>query len=100
MIKIYSMPTCPYCTYVEEQVKNDDNYVIIDIGSHVKYMHEFLELRDHNVAFKQAIAEGDIGLPCFVKEDGSVTLEPSDLGLHSYSEVLNKKVCRIGSKNC
>ena len=30
------METCPDCTYVEEQVKGNDNYEIIDIGKHVK----------------------------------------------------------------
>lgn len=41
MIKIYGMETCPDCTYVEEQVKDNDNYQIVDIGRHVKYLKEF-----------------------------------------------------------
>ena len=31
MIKIYGMPTCPDCTYVEEQIKGNDRYQVIDI---------------------------------------------------------------------
>lgn len=48
MIKIYGMHTCPDCTYVEEQVEGNARYEIIDIGTHVKYLKEFLRLRDHS----------------------------------------------------
>ena len=40
MIKIYGMPTCPDCTYVEEQIKGNDRYQVIDIGAHVKNLKE------------------------------------------------------------
>lgn len=46
MIKIYGMETCPDCTYVKEQVRGNDRYQLIDIGLHVKYLKEFLKLRD------------------------------------------------------
>ena len=26
MIKIYGMPSCPYCAYVDEQVKGDKRF--------------------------------------------------------------------------
>ena len=51
MIKIYSMNTCPDCIYVEEQIQGDDRYEIIDIGSHVKYLKEFLRIRDNSPVF-------------------------------------------------
>lgn len=54
MIKIYGMATCPDCTYVDEQVKGNGKYDVIDIGAHVKYMKEFLRLRDANPAFDAA----------------------------------------------
>lgn len=45
------METCPDCTYVEEQVKGDNRYEIIDIGRHVRNLKAFLKLRDtHPVA--------------------------------------------------
>ena len=28
MIKIYGMPTCPYCAYVDEQVKGDKRFKV------------------------------------------------------------------------
>ena len=37
MIKIYGMKTCPDCTAITEQVKNNNRYEIIDIGEHVRF---------------------------------------------------------------
>lgn len=54
MIKIYSMNTCPDCIYVEEQIQGDDRYEIIDIGSHVKHLKEFLRIRDNSPVFNEA----------------------------------------------
>ena len=97
MIKIYGMPSCPYCAYVEEQIKNNPEFVYIDIGKNVHDLSVFLDLRDHNPVFEPYKAEGDVGIPCFVKEDGTVTLEPSEVGLHSLSET---KACRLDGKGC
>lgn len=83
MIKIYGMETCPDCTYVEEQVKGDDRYQVIDIGAHVRNLKEFLQIRDHSAAFDHARKTGAAGIPCFVLEDGTVTLVPEDAGLKS-----------------
>ncbi len=85
------MPTCPYCMYVERQVEGNPNFQIVDIGSHVKLLKEFLALRDKEPVLVEAKKKGDLGIPCFVREDGSVTLEPSEVGLHSYSEVLSAR---------
>ena len=33
MIKVYGMPTCPYCDYVHEQIKGrEDEFEYINIG--------------------------------------------------------------------
>ena len=32
-----------------------------------------MDLRDSNPAFDQAKAIGDVGIPCYVREDGTVT---------------------------
>ena len=81
MIKIYGMDTCPDCVYVEEQVKGDDRYQVIDIGRHVKDLKAFLRLRDHQPVFDAAKQAGAAGIPCFVLEDGTVTLTPEEAGL-------------------
>ena len=45
------------------------------IGEHVANMKEFIRLRDTNPVFDEAKREGYIGIPCFVKEDGTVCFE-------------------------
>ena len=87
MIKIYGMETCPDCTYV---------YEVIDIGQHVRDLKAFLRLRDHHPAFDEAKSVGAVGIPCFVLEDGTVTLNPEDAGLRSrrYSYFESRR-CRI-----
>ena len=76
MIKIYGMSSCHDCTHVWEQVKGKEGYEVIDIGLHVRDLKVFLKLRDHSPAFASAKARGAAGIPCFVLEDGTVTLSP------------------------
>lgn len=99
MIKIYGMQTCPDCTYVEEQVKGNSRYEIIDIGQHVRNLKEFLKLRDHNPVFDAAKKSGAAGIPYFVLEDGTVTLTPEDAGLQS-RPVSEGATCNIDGSGC
>ena len=47
MIKIYGMPTCPYCDYVHEQVRGrEDEFEYINIGENISNMGAFIRLRD------------------------------------------------------
>lgn len=55
----------------------------MDIGEHVKILKEFLAIRDNNELFDECKENGYAGIPCFVREDGSVTLVPEDVGLES-----------------
>ena len=83
MIKIYGMPSCPDCSFVERQAEGRAGYEIIDIGSHVKFLKEFLRLRDGSPVFDDARRHGRAGIPCFVLDDGRVTLVPEEAGLKS-----------------
>lgn len=99
MIKIYGMSTCPDCTYVEEQAKGNDKYEIIDIGSHVKNLKSFLRLRDSNKVFEEAKKTGSVGIPCFVLEDGTVTLIPEEAGLTS-RPIAEGATCNLDGTGC
>lgn len=81
MIKMYVMESCPYCAHVLKQVERNKHFKVIDIGTQVSYLKEFLHLRDHHSAFAEVRTEGDVGVPCYVLEDGSVTLYSKDVGL-------------------
>lgn len=98
MIKIYGMKTCPDCIAVDKNVEGDKRYEIIDIGSHIKYLKEFLHLRDNNSVFDDAKKHGYAGIPCFVLEDGTVTLSPKEAGIN-----LNETPaasCRLDGSGC
>ena len=99
MIKIYGMPTCPDCTYVEEQIKGNDRYQVIDIGAHVKNLKEFLRLRDSSPAFDGARRSGAAGIPCFLLKDGTVTLVPEEAGLRS-RHVAEGASCGVDGSGC
>lgn len=98
MIKIYGMKTCPDCIAVDKHVEGDNRYEIIDIGSHIKYLKEFLHLRDNNSVFDDAKKHGYADIPCFVLEDGTVTLSPKEAGIN-----LNETPaasCRLDGSGC
>ena len=88
MIKIYGMPTCPYCDYIYEQIKGRENeFEYINIGENIRNMGAFTRLRDKNPAFDHSKEIGDVGIPAFVLEDGTITLDPADVGLVEYGLV-------------
>lgn len=98
MIKIYGMKTCPDCVFVDEQVKGNDRYEVIDIGEHVRNLKAFLSLRDNNPVFDDAKKHGYAGIPCFVLEDGRVTLTPEEAGLKS--QKAGAPSCSLDGKGC
>ena len=66
------MESCPDCTDVKALYSNHPDYELVDIGQQARNLKEFLALRDHHPAFAKVRERGTIGIPCFVKEDGSV----------------------------
>ena len=99
MIKMFVMETCPDCEYVKKQVEGNPDFEIIDIGKHVRNLKEFLKLRDTNPAFDEAKEIDDIGIPCYLLEDGSVTLYSKDVGLQPNPDAEGTS-CSINSKGC
>lgn len=103
MVKIYGLPTCPYCDYIHEQVKGRENeFEYINIGEHVRNMSAFVRLRDSNPAFDHSKEIGDIGIPAFVFEDGRVSLDPADCGLIEYgvADACSIEDHKNGKKGC
>ena len=69
MVKVYVMASCPDCTEVKALYSNNPEYELIDIGQQARSLKEFLALRDHHPAFEKVRERGNIGIPCFVRED-------------------------------
>ena len=103
MIKIYGMPTCPYCDYVHEQIKGrEDEFEYIDISKHIRNLSAFMRLRDNSPVFDHCKEIGDVGVPAFIFEDGRISIDPADAGLIEYGSEI---VCSIedhknGRKGC
>lgn len=103
MIRIYGMPTCPYCDYVHEQIKDqEDAFEYINIGENIRNMSAFMRLRDTNPVFDRMKAIGDVGIPAFVFEDGRVSVDPVDAGLIEYGAANACSVAdhKSGRKGC
>lgn len=97
MTKVYVMATCPDCYQVKEKLKDQPLYEIIDIGEHVRNLKAFLRLRDTHPAFATIKAQGNIGIPCFVDEDGKVSFDRDDLNLDELPEGAS---CSLDGKGC
>lgn len=108
MIKVYVMETCPDCSFIKQQAKNDLRFQIIDIGDHVKNLKEFLSLRDNNPVFKTTRKNGSIGIPCFLLEDGSITFSYEEINISKTTAIADKidnfieegSSCSIDGKGC
>lgn len=82
MITIYGMNTCPDCVVIKKQIAGrEEEFTYKEIGEHVKILKEYLHLRDTKDVFEEAKKNGQAGIPCFVFENGNVSLNPEDAGL-------------------
>ena len=64
MIRIYGMPTCPYCDYVHEQITGrEDEFEYINIGENIRNMSAFTRLRDTSPVLNTAKKSGMWAFP-------------------------------------
>lgn len=76
MLKIYGSMQCPDCVRCREDLdKAGTAYEYLDFADSLLYLKEFLTIRDREPIFEEVKANGKIGIPCIVRDDGSVTLE-------------------------
>lgn len=75
MLKIYGSMQCPDCVECCEDLKKAGvDFEFRDFADSLLHLKEFLVIRDHSELFADIKEAGKIGIPCIVKEDGSVTL--------------------------
>lgn len=80
MIRIYGSMLCPDCVKCREDLdKNGISYEYLDFAESLLHLKEFLKIRESSPLFAEVKAEGGIGIPCIVKEDGSITLDWTEL---------------------
>ena len=59
---------------VADLQKANVEFLFCDFADSLIYLKEFLKIRDENSLFDSVREKGSIGIPCIVREDGSVTL--------------------------
>lgn len=75
MLKIYGTMRCPDCVACREDLdKANVAYEFLDFDTELKYLKELLKLRDSSPLFATAREAGNIGIPCIVKPDETITL--------------------------
>ena len=76
MIKVYGSMLCPDCVQCRKDLDNSGvAYEYLDFAENLLHLKEFLVIRDSDPLFENVRNEGRIGIPCIVKENGSVILE-------------------------
>lgn len=76
MLKIYGSMLCPDCVEccsVLEKAKI--SYVFLDFRDDLRFLKEFLSIRDTQDIFSEVKKNGKIGIPCIISEDGKVMLD-------------------------
>lgn len=80
MLKVYGSKMCPDCIELEKAFEAEKvEYEYHDITGNLKDLKTFLALRDTSGVFKNVKAQGYIGIPLVVLEDGSLTFSWQEL---------------------
>lgn len=76
MLTIYGSMMCPDCVECRKDLDAAGvEYEYLDFAEDLRNLKAFLALRDNEPVFASVKAEGKIGIPCILQEDGSVTLD-------------------------
>ena len=76
MLKVYGSEHCPDCTAAKEALDEDGiAYEFIEILESLDNLHEYIVIRDKNDALFEKVKKVEgLGIPMFVADDGSVSL--------------------------
>lgn len=75
MIKIYGSMLCKDCVQCRQELDDANvSYIYLDFSEDLKYLKEFLAMRDTLEIFEDVKRNGAIGIPCIVDDNGTVSL--------------------------
>ena len=73
---IYGTMQCPDCVQCCKDLDAAGvSYTFLEFSDNLKNLKDFLKIRDSAPIFISVKQEGKIGIPCIVRDDGSVTLD-------------------------
>ena len=76
MLKIYGSMLCPDCVKCCQELKEAEiPFEYCDFADSILHLKEFLKMRDEQPVFAEVRAAGKIGIPCILREDGTIMLE-------------------------
>ena len=76
MLRIYGSMLCPDCVHCCRDLTDAcAEFEFLDFADSLQNLKEFLKLRDSSNLFDDLRTEGKIGIPCILREDGTVTLD-------------------------
>jgi len=79
MLKIYGSMQCPDCVSCRNDLDQAGvEYEYLDFSDDLRNLKAFLAIRDKETVFAKVKESGSIGIPCILREDGSVTLDWSE----------------------
>lgn len=79
MIKIYGTMLCKDCVLCRKDLDTASvEYEYLDFSEDLGNLKAFLSIRDREQVFADVREEGRIGIPCIIREDGSITLDWQD----------------------
>lgn len=78
-MKVYGSEICSGCRKFKAlMARRGLELEFVEITENVANLRAFLALRDREEVFAPIRAEGRIGIPAFVREDGAVTLDADE----------------------
>ena len=78
-MKIYGTDLCPDCLAAKKILDEKKiAYDYVDITKNIADLKAFMRLRDTSPAFDEVKKAGNIGVPAFVSEDGTISFEVGD----------------------
>lgn len=79
MVRIYGSKLCKDCVQcLEDLDKAGVAYEYLDFAENLLHLKTFLHIRETNPLFDEVRRNGAIGIPCILRQDGSVTLDWSE----------------------
>lgn len=103
-IVMYGAKICPDCVNAIEIMQKDSDIELDyrSITESTTTLKEFLAYRDHDELFQSVKENGKIGIPFFILEDGTKTLDISDfMSIDNMDNEKSVNSCSIdGRGNC
>ncbi len=105
MLKVYGSLMCPDCTECRYNLdRNNIEYEYRDITESLQNLKEFIKLRDKDAIFDDIKANGYLGIPALISDDGTVTLDWERYLIQRGIEIAHPgsegAACSIDGKGC